>query len=40
MRMALVSSLEFTVLEAGREGRKGCLALMGYDCVDVVVSVQ
>lgn len=34
---ALVSSPEFTVLEAGRDGRKGCLALIWCDGVDVVV---
>lgn len=31
--MARVSSLKFTALEAGREGTKGCLALI---CLDRV----
>ena len=37
--MARVSSLRFTALEAGREGTKGCLALICLDGVLFLVVV-
>lgn len=38
--MARVSSLRYTVLEAGREGTKGCLALILYASMELLKVVD